>query len=55
LPNDARVNHKPHHKRHHRFSQRNQAMFIAGFMVVVVLALLALFLWWTNRPNSSPP
>jgi len=54
LPNDARVNHKPHHKRHHRFSERNQVFLLAGFMVVVVLALFALFLWWMNRPQSGP-
>ena len=44
------MTHKPHHKRHHRFSQRNQVMCIAGFLVFVVLALLGLFLWWTSKP-----
>jgi hypothetical protein len=38
------------HKRHHRYSERNQVVFLAGFMLVVVLALLALFLWWTSKP-----
>ena len=49
------MTHKPHHNRHRRFSGRNQVFILAGFVVVVVLALLALFLWWTNRPNSGPP
>ena len=53
LPNDARVNHKPHHKRQRPHSERNQVLFLAGFVVVIVLALLALFLWWTNSPQRG--
>ena len=41
---------KPHHHRHHRYSERNQVLFLAGAMVAVVLALLGLFLWFTNKP-----
>jgi len=51
LPNDARVSHKPHHNRHRPPSERNQVFIIAGFLVVIVLALLGLFLWWTNSPQ----
>jgi hypothetical protein len=50
LPNDARVNHKPHHKRPGPYSERNQVMYLAGFLLVIVLALLAVYLWWTNSP-----
>jgi hypothetical protein len=41
---------KPHHNRQRPFSERNQVPILAGFVVVVVLALLGLFLWWTNKP-----
>jgi len=53
LPNDARVSHKPHHKRQRPYSERNQVLFLAGFVLVVVLALLALFLWWANSPQHN--
>ena len=49
------MNHKPHHKRHRSYSERNQALFIAGFVLVIVLALLAAFLWWTNSPKLGSP
>jgi hypothetical protein len=42
--------HKPHHKRHHRFSERTQVYILTGFAVVMVLALLGLILWWMNKP-----
>jgi hypothetical protein len=44
---------KPQHNRQRPYSERNQVMFLAGFVLVVVLALLALLLWWTNRPNTG--
>jgi hypothetical protein len=44
------MNHKPHHHRHHRYSEQNQILFLAGAVVVMVLGLLALFLWLTNKP-----
>jgi uncharacterized iron-regulated membrane protein len=44
------MNHKPHHKRHRRYSERNQILFLAWLMLVVVLALLGAILWWTNSP-----
>jgi hypothetical protein len=47
------MTHKPHHKPQRRFSERNQVLFLAGFVVVIVLALLALFLWWTNSPQHG--
>jgi hypothetical protein len=50
LANDARVTHKPHHKRNRAYSERNQVVILAGFVVFIVLALLGLFLWWTNKP-----
>jgi hypothetical protein len=46
------VNPKPHHHRHRWFSERTLGIFFIGFVVVVILALLVLFLWWTNRPTS---
>jgi hypothetical protein len=55
LPNDARVNRKPHHKRQRPYSERNQVLFLAGSMLVIVLALLGLFLWWTNSPKFGTP
>jgi len=48
------MTHKPHHNRHHRLPGRNQALFIVGFVLVIVLALLGLFLWMTNNPKSGP-
>jgi hypothetical protein len=45
---------KPHHNRQRPYSERNQALLLAGFVVVIVLALLALFLWWTNKPQFGP-
>jgi len=53
LPNDAGMISRPHHKRHRRFSERNQVQLITGFVLFVVLALLAAFLWWTNSPRLS--
>ena len=50
LPNDARVNHKPHHKRHRRHSERNQIIFLAGTVLLIVLGLMGLFFWWANKP-----
>jgi hypothetical protein len=44
---------KPHHNRHPRFSERNQVLFLSGFVLVIVLALLGLFLWWTNSPQHG--
>jgi uncharacterized iron-regulated membrane protein len=44
------MTHKPHHKRHRRHSERNQIIFLAGTVLLIVLALLGLFLWWTNKP-----
>jgi hypothetical protein len=41
---------KPHHKRHRRFLQRNRGLFFAGFLLVIVPALLVAFLWLVNRP-----
>jgi hypothetical protein len=29
-------------------------MWLAGIALVIVLALLVLLLWWTNRPTSLP-
>jgi hypothetical protein len=29
-------------------------VWFAGIALVIVLALLALLLWWTNRPTSLP-
>jgi hypothetical protein len=43
----------PHHKQHRCFSERNQVQLITGFVLFVVLALLAAFLWWTNSPRLS--
>jgi len=31
--------------------ERNLTLFIAGFVLLLVLALLALFLWWTSKPQ----
>jgi hypothetical protein len=45
------MTHKPRHKRHRRFSERNQVFLLAGFALVIVMALLAVFLWWTNKPR----
>jgi hypothetical protein len=45
---------KPHHNRQRPYSERNQVMFLAGFVLVMVLALLALFLWWTSKPQFGP-
>ena len=45
------MTHKPHHKRHHRYSERNQVLFLSGLVLVVVLALLGFFLWLTNSPK----
>ena len=44
------MTHKPHHKRRHRQSERNQIIFLTGTVLLIVLALLGLFLWWTNKP-----
>ena len=44
------MTHKPHQKRQRPFSERNQVFILAGFAVVVVVALMALFLWWENSP-----
>jgi hypothetical protein len=49
------MNHKPRHKRHHRYSQRNQILFLAGSALFIVLALLAAILWWTNSPTHGSP
>jgi hypothetical protein len=49
------MRHKPHHRRHRPYSERNQVFFLAGFVLIVVLILLALFLWWTDRPEHVPP
>jgi Trk-type K+ transport system membrane component len=49
------MTHKPHHQRHRRFSEHNQVLFITGFVLVIVLALLGLFLWWTNNPKLGSP
>jgi cell division septal protein FtsQ len=49
------MHHKPQHKRHRRFSERNQVLFLAGVLLVVVLGLLVAFLWWTNRPKLGSP
>lgn len=39
------MSHKSHHKRNRPYSERNQVVILAGFVVFIVLALLALFLW----------
>jgi hypothetical protein len=44
------MNQKPHHKRRSPNSERNQVFLLAGFLLVIVLAVLGLFLWWTNSP-----
>lgn len=44
------MTHKPHHKRRHPYSERNQIVFLVVLVVVVVLALMGLLLWWTNKP-----
>ena len=44
------MTHKSHHKRKRPYSERNQVVILAGFVLFVVLALLGLFLWWTNKP-----
>ncbi len=54
LPNDARMTRKPHHNQPRPYSERNQVLFLAGSVVVLVLALLALFLWWTSKPQFGP-
>ena len=48
------MTHKPHHNRQRRLSEQKQVQFLAGFVLVVVVALLALFLWWTNKPQFGP-
>jgi hypothetical protein len=44
---------KPHHNRNRPYSERNQVFILAGFVLVIVLALLAVFLWWTNSPQHG--
>ena len=44
------MNQKPHHKRRSPNSERNLVFLLAGFLLVMVLGLLGLFLWWTNSP-----
>ena len=44
------MTHKPHHKRHRPYTDRNQITFLVVLAVVVVLALMGLLLWWTNKP-----
>jgi hypothetical protein len=46
---------KPHHNRQRPFSERNQVPILAGFVVVIVLALLVAFLWWMKNPKLGSP
>jgi hypothetical protein len=45
------MNQKPHRKRPSPNSERNLVFLLAGFLLVIVLAVLGLFLWWTNSPQ----
>ena len=49
------MTHKPHHKRRHRQSERNQIIFLTGTVLLIVLALLVAFLWWMKNPKLGSP
>jgi len=53
MQNDLHMEAKPRHRRHHRFSEKRQIQFIAGFFVIVVIAVLVAFLWWVNRTPGT--
>ncbi|HEX5398915.1 MAG TPA: hypothetical protein VFY06_07695 [Verrucomicrobiae bacterium] len=44
------MTHRPRHNRHRPYSERNQIMVLVVLAVVLVLALMGLLLWWSNKP-----
>jgi len=49
LPKHAPVESKAQHRRHHRYSQRNQIVLITVLVLVAVLAIVVGLLWWVNK------
>jgi hypothetical protein len=55
MQNDAHMEPKPHHRRHHRVSEQRQIHIMAGILLLLALALIVAFLWWTNNMRSGSP